>query len=465
MNLHLLSPEILLAAAAMAVLLGDTVWPRLGRGWIGVGALALIAAAVLALQQPAGVLGGMLAVDGVSQYLKVVCVFGVLLSLGLSLESRDLNARPISWGTYVSLLLFSSLGLMLLVSATDFLMLIIALELISVTSFILTGFLKTDRRAGEAAMKYFLIGAFSAGVMLYGISLYYGIFGTTAFDALRTADLSTLPKLPLAGAVFFLLVGFGFKVGMAPFHMWVPDVYEGAPLPVTAFISVAPKAAAFGALLRALPNLDALNVAPAVALLAVLTMTVGNVGALKQTNAKRLLGYSSIAQMGYVLMGVTAGGKPGSSGVLLYVLLYLFMNMGAFACVSLVTNDAKTEDLDAFQGLSRRSLPLALATAVFFLSLTGLPPLAGFIGKYSLFAAAMERGWVWLAVGGAVNSVISLYYYFGVIRRMFFADATRTESVALPLSLAGCVAIPLFVTLWAGVFPNNVLNWVRGVLP
>ncbi len=141
------------------------------------------------------------------------------------------------------------------------------------------------------------------------------------------------------------------------------------------------------------------------------------------------------------------------------------MNMGAFACVSLVTNDAKTEDLDAFQGLSRRSLPLALATAVFFLSLTGLPPLAGFIGKYSLFAAAMERGWVWLAVGGAVNSVISLYYYFGVIRRMFFADATRTESVALPLSLAGCVAIPLFVTLWAGVFPNNVLNWVRGVLP
>jgi NADH-quinone oxidoreductase subunit N len=464
MNFCLLTPEIILAGAAMAALIGDTVWPRLGKGWAAFAAAALVAAAVTALRTPAGAMG-MLSVDGVSQFLKVVSALGVLLALGLSLESRDLNAKPIDWGTYVSLLLFSTLGLALLVSATDFLMLIVALEIVSVTSFILTGFLKTDRRAGEAAMKYFLVGAFSAGVMIYGISLYYGLFGTTAFAALKTADLTAVAKLPLAGAVFFLLVGFGFKIGMAPFQQWIPDIYEGAPLPITAFISVAPKAAAFGALLRALPDLDALNVSPAVAFLAVLTMTVGNLGALRQTNAKRLLGYSSIAQMGYVLMGVVAGGKPGSTGVLLYVLLYLFMNMGAFACVTVVTNEAKTEDLEAFSGLSRRSFLLALATTVFFLSLTGLPPLAGFVGKFSLFAAAMERGWVWLAVGGAVNSVISLYYYFGVIRRMFFAEASRAEAVPVAIPLLGCVVIPLLVTLWAGLFPDNVLTWVRGLLP
>lgn len=465
MNLHLLAPEIFLSLGGVLLLLGEAFWPRVGRLWVVAAAFALILSLVSVLRITPGWVGEMAVVDGMSQFLKVAVVLGVLLTLGLSMDSRELNARDIPWGTYTALLLFSTVGLMLLVSATDFITLIVALELVSVTSFILTGFLKGDKRSSEAAIKYFLVGAFSAGVMIYGISLYYGVFGTTAFSALAHADMTTVPKLVLAGSAFFLLAGFGFKVGMAPFHMWIPDVYEGAPLPITAFISVAPKAAAFGALMRALPDLGALGVAPAVAVLAGLTMTIGNVGALKQTNVKRLLGYSSIAQMGYVLMGVVAGGKEGATGVLLYVLVYLFMNMGAFACAAVVTNEAKTEDLDAFAGLSQRSFPLALATTVFMISLTGLPPMAGFVGKFSIFAAVLHNGWIWLAAVGAVNSVISLYYYFGVVRRMFFAPATSASPVRLAGPLFGSVVLPLIVTLWAGLFPDRFLVWVRSVLP
>jgi NADH-quinone oxidoreductase subunit N len=228
---------------------------------------------------------------------------------------------------------------------------------------------------------------------------------------------------------------------------------------------VAPKAAAFGALLRALPDLNAVGVSSAVALLSVLTMTVGNVGALKQTNVKRFLGYSSIAQMGYVLMGVVAGGNSGRSSVLLYVLVYLFMNMGAFAGAILVVNESGSEDLSAFSGLARRSFPLALTVAVFFISLTGIPPLAGFVGKFSLFAAVLEHGWIWLAAAGAVNSVISLYYYFSVVRRMFFEEGKGSEKFPVSYSLAGCLAVPLLVTLWAGIFPSGFLAWVRSAIP
>lgn len=465
MTWKLLAPELFLTAGGMLILLGETVWRRAGKLWVLAASFALILAVVAVMKSPLGAVGSMAVIDGMSQFLKAMMIFGVLLVLGLSLESRELNEREIPWGAFTALVLFSTVGLMLLVSATDLLMSVVALELVSISSFVLVGFLKNDKRGGEAAIKYFMVGAFSAGLMLYGISLYYALFGTTAFSALAGADLATVPKLPLAGAVFFLLAGFGFKVAMAPFHMWVPDVYEGASLPVTAFISVAPKAAGLGALMRALPDLSALGVAPAVAVLAALTMTVGNVGALKQTNIKRLLGYSSIAQMGYVLMGVVVGGKAGVTGVLLYIAIYTFMNLGAFACAQAAVNDAKSESLDAFNGLARRSFPLALGTAAFLISLTGLPPMAGFVGKFSLFAAAMEKGWVWLAVAGALNSVISLYYYFGILRRMFFDEASRTSPVPLAGPMMGCVVLPLLVTLWAGVFPERFLVWVRSVLP
>lgn len=457
-------PEIVLALAAMGVLLGETVWRSASRFWVIPGVLAVFAAAVLALHVPA-ISGGMFVLDGMARFLKIAVASGTLLTLGLSTGMKSWRPRGISWGAYVALLLLSTLGLMLLVSSADWLMLVVSLELVSVTCFILTGFLKDDRRGAEAAIKYFLMGAFSAGLMLYGISLYYGVFGTTSLNALRSADFTAVPRLPLIAAAFFVLAGLGFKMALVPFHMWAPDVYEGAPLPVTAFISSAPKAAAFGALLRALPNLDGLGMTGVVAVLSLLTMTIGNIGALRQTNIKRLLAYSSIAQMGYVLMGAVAGGDSGHGAVLIYVSFYLFMNLGAFACAAVVADDAGTEDLAGFSGLARRSHPLALCATIFFLSLTGIPPLAGFVGKFSLFAAALEHGWAWLAVAAVINSVISLAYYAGIIRRMYFDESPRPGRVGLSSSLAVCAAIAVAVTLLAGLFPDRVLAWVRSSLP
>jgi NADH-quinone oxidoreductase subunit N len=277
---------------------------------------------------------------------------------------------------------------------------------------------------------------------------------------------STLPALPLAGALFFILAGFGFKLALVPFHMWAPDVYEGAPTPITAFLSVAPKAAAFGMMIRFFQNHTALHVTALLAVLSAVTMTVGNLAALRQTNVKRLLAYSSVAQMGYVMMGIVAGGSAGIQAVLIYLAAYLFVNLGAFASVIVVGEDAKTESIDGFSGLASRSLPLALTITVFLLSLTGIPPLVGFIGKFSLFSATLQvPGLVWLAVVGAVNSVISLVYYFSIVRLMFFGSTPRTDAVSVSNPLLTCLTLTGTVTLVAGVFPNLLLALVKSVWP
>jgi NADH-quinone oxidoreductase subunit N len=410
----------------------------------------------------------MAAVDGMGNYMKLVLLAGVLMVLWMSADYAGFQAirgEEMAWGTYASLLLMSTVGLLLLVSSTDLLMVVISLELISITSFILTGYLKGDRRSSEAAIKFFLVGAFASGLMLYGISLLYGVLGSTGLQDLVTANLAAVPRLPLVGGVLFLLAGLGFKMAMVPFHMWVPDAYEGAPTPITAYLSVAPKAAAFGALARILPHHASLEISSLLAVLAAATMTVGNFSALRQTNVKRMLGYSSIAQMGYVLVGFVAAGPLGIGSVLVYTAAYLFMNLGAFACVIAVANEAKTDHIDGFAGLASRSFGLALITTVFMLSLTGIPPLVGFVGKFSVFAAAVQEGWIWSAVAGVLNSVVSVYYYFSIVHRMFFQAPARTGKFVLTPSLAGCVIVTLFVTLAVGIFPNTWLAWVGGVVP
>lgn len=473
MTLSVLAPELVLSLAALILLVGDTVAPGRRRLWLGLAAASVLAAGALVFggSHPDGVALGMLAVDGLGRFFKAVLLCGVLLVLGLSSDYGGFRSRgagtgrAMGWGTYAGLILLSAVGLLLLVSAADFILVVVALELISVTSFILTGYLKDDRRSSEAAIKFFLVGAFSSGLMIYGISLLYGLLGTTRLDALLQADVLSLPHLLLAGALLFILAGFGFKLAMVPFHMWVPDAYEGAPTPVTAYLSVAPKAAALGVLVRALPHHASLDLTAALAVLAAATMTLGNLAALRQTNVKRLLAYSSIAQVGYILVGFVAAGRLGLSSVLVYTLAYLFMNLGVFACVIAVGNEAQTEDIDGFSGLSQRSFWLALMSTVFLLSLTGIPPMVGFVGKFSVFAAAMAEGWQWLAVVGVLNSVVSFAYYFGLVHRMFFVAPPRPGKVALSPSLAGCLALTLAVTLWAGLFPNGLLAWVQRVVP
>ncbi|MBC7338995.1 MAG: NADH-quinone oxidoreductase subunit N, partial [Firmicutes bacterium] len=338
------------------------------------------------------------------------------------------------------------LGMMLMVSSRDLLMIYLGLELVSLCSYVLAGYLKEDARSVEAAIKYFLTGAVASAVILFGISLLYGAAGSTSLDAIaRAASGSVSAGAASAGvlgyaALAFLVVGFGFKVAAAPLHMWAPDAYEGAPTPITAFFSVGPKAAAFAALLRVFfAGLGDLRPAwtPVFAVLAALSMFVGNLSALPQKNIKRMMAYSAIAHAGYILVGLAVGTPMGSRAVAYYLLAYLFANLGAFAVIVAVSarvvsagpasgravpvsaDPARGEQIEDYTGLARRQPLLAWAMVIYFLSLIGIPPTAGFFGKFYLFSAALEQGQVWLALVIVVNSVISVGYYYGVVRQMF----------------------------------------------
>lgn len=458
-------PELILTAAALALFLLEAFRPGRKTPAVLLAALGL-AGAAWALGGPVdGCAWDFLAFDAATRYLKGLALIAVGLVSVFSATFPAFQRKDFSWGTFFGLLLLSTVGLFFMMSARDILMLLIAIELVSLTSFVLTGILREDRRSSEAAIKYFLVGAFSAGLLIYGFSILYGLTGTTRIDALLTATVD-LPALPLTGALFFILAGFGFKLALAPFHMWAPDVYEGAPTPVTAYLSVGPKAAAFGLLLHVLPNHGALHLTPLLAALSALTMTVGNLAALRQTNVKRLLAYSSVAQMGYVLMGFTAAGNNGARSVLVYLSGYVFMNLGAFASVLAMGQESKTESIDGFKGLAQRSLPLALTTMFFMLSLTGVPPFIGFIGKFSLFSAVLQSpGLLWLAVVAAVNSVVSFAYYFSIVRAMFFDPNERPAPLSFSPALAGCLALTGVVTAAVGLFPNTFLLLVQKVLP
>ena len=463
-----LSAELLLTGAALVLLMWDAVRPAARRGPLAFSVLALAAAAWVAARTPDTVAYGVFVVDGTARFLKIVLLGAVVLVTALSASFKGFADREerFAWGTYLGLLLISTVGLLFLASASDFLMALIALEIVSVSSFVLVGFTRKDRRSSEAAIKYFLMGAFASGLMVYGISLFYGLTGGTSAAALNADTAGRVAALPLTAALLFVLVGFGFKLALAPFHMWVPDVYEGAPTPVTAFLSVAPKAAAFGLLMRLFSHAADLRILPLMALLAAITMTVGNLGALRQDNVKRLLGYSSIAQMGYVAIAFVAASALGSRAILLYLAAYVLMNLGAFAVVIAVADDAGREDVGSFDGLAARSLPLALTTTFFLLSLTGLPPFLGFIGKFSIFAAAGQaKGLMWLAVVGVVNSVVSFAYYFSIVRAMFFREPQQAGAPFLSRPLTAVLGVTLAATVLLGLYPAPLLAWVQRIVP
>lgn len=458
-------PELILAAAALTLLLLEAFRPGRKTPVYFLVLLGLAGAGWALGRSVDACVWDFLALDASTRYLKALALVAVALVSVYSATFPGFQREGFPWGTYFGLLLLSTVGLFLMMSAKDLLLLLVAIELVSVTSFVLTGIVREDRRSSEAAIKYFLVGAFSAGLMIYGFSILYGLLGTTRIDALLAPTVD-LPALPLTGALFFVLAGFGFKLALAPFHMWAPDVYEGAPTPVTAYLSVGPKAAAFGLLLHVLPNHGALRLTPLLAAISALTMTVGNLAALRQTNVKRLLAYSSVAQMGYVLMGFTAAGNNGARAVLIYLSGYVFMNLGAFASVLAMNQASQTESIDGFKGLAQRSMPLALTTMFFMLSLTGIPPFVGFIGKFSLFSAVLQStGLVWLAVVAAVNSVISFAYYFSIVRAMFFETSDRPAPLSFSPALAGCLALTGVVTVAVGIFPNTFLLLVQKVLP
>jgi len=466
-NLHLLYPEIGLTLLGFALLVADLfITGERGRVLYFGGILAAGAGVGLTLlgcnspEQYQGV-GTLWAADPMSLFFKLVVLGALILTLLLTVDYRSKTPHEHP-GSFTGLLVLAAAGLMLLVSALDFLLIFLSLELVSISSFILVGYEKDDRLSVEGAVKYFIIGAFSSAVLVYGISLFYGAAGTTKLTAIQPL-LAARSSGMFVMACLLITVGFGFKVSMAPFHLWVPDAYEGAPTPVTAFLSIAPKVAGLAVMARVFTYLvphAALDLTALFALLAVLTMTVGNLTAIFQTNIKRMLAYSSIAQAGYMLIGFVTGDFLGRQGLLLYSLVYVFMNVGAFSVAIAIGNEEGYE-LEAYDGLGRRNLGIALAMTFFLLSLAGIPPLAGFIAKFYLFAAAVKGGFYWLAVAAVLNSVVSVYYYMRVAYHMFFRRPRTLEPAPVGPLLFSALTLAVVAVFVIGIYPEPFLLTVR----
>lgn len=462
-----LLPEILLLALALLVLLVDAIWHGRARPWLGwFTALGILATLVLGVlfsrphSDELPIFGGMLRDDWLAFTFRILFLFSAALTALLTTGVRGVRQQ----GEFYALLVIATLGMNLMAAAGDLVMLYLAIETTSIPLYVLAGFLKQDDRSTESGLKYFLFGALTSTVMLYGFSLLFGLAGTTNLyalaDALRAGAVSAWV---LAGTLILVLVGFGFKVSMVPFHFWSPDVYEGAPTPITAFVSTASKAAGFAVLVRVLlavfPSVEAYWV-PMLSVLAVLTMTVGNLLALAQKNIKRLLAYSSVAHAGYVLIGLVALSAFGVTSVVFYLAAYLVSNLAAFAVVILFANAAGSEDIKDYAGLSRRSPGLALAMLVALLSLAGMPPLAGFVGKLWVFAAAVESGLIWLAFVGVINAIIGLYYYLTVLKVVYlYRSEDEDKPVAVPRTYALALAVCILAIVAIGTLSGPWLAW------
>ena len=460
-DFYYILPELVLTGGALVVLLLSVVTPRRDDLLIGVSLFTLtgtlIGVATFA-DLDATASRGLLAIDGFAAFFKIVALASAAMTLLMS--APWLRVEGLRAGEYCFLVLCATLGMMFMASGVDLITLFIGLETMAVSFYVLAGYLKPNPRSNEAAVKYFLLGAFSLGVLLYGMSILYGVTGTTSLagTAAALADQESNPVLLLA--VVLVGAGMGFKIAAVPFHMWAPDVYEGAPTPVTAFLSVGSKAASFAMLIRIfLEGLPALGAEWTTLFwgLAVVTMTVGNIAALTQSNLKRMLAYSSIAHAGYLLMGVAAGTQRGVAAMLVYVGVYLFMQLGAFAVVvAMRRTDVAGDELKDLTGLSRRSPMTAFAMLFFMLSLGGIPPTAGFMGKVWLFGAAIDAGFVWLAVIAVANSAVSLYYYLRVVVFMWINE--ETEPVASPLAVGPAMtvalAVAVFGTVLFGLYPQ-----------
>lgn len=422
----------------------------------------------------------MLAVDGFSVFFKGIILLSTILVVIFSSQSDELKNSRRNLGEYYALLIALTLGMMLMAGATNLLMMYLALELSSLSSYILAGYTKDAGDSSEASLKYVIYGAVSSGMMLYGISILYGLTGQLDFyginRALMVGDVNSV-ALIIAGVL--ILVGFGYKISAVPFHFWTPDVYEGAPITITAFLSVASKAAGFAMLIRffkisfidpSVGNLGAGMWAAfrgfewnqILAILSVLTMTLGNLVAIWQNNLKRLLAYSSIAHAGYMLMGVVVLSNEGIAAVLIYFVMYLFMNLGAFYVVMLVANKTGSEDIGDYKGLGYRTPLLGVAMTIFLLSLTGIPPTAGFVGKLYLFAALINAKWFWLAIVGVLNSVVSLYYYVRIIRNMFLRSPEgSTDPIQFPIGQVVVLLLLVIPTLLLGLYFGPLVEYAQ----
>lgn len=459
-------PELALVAFAVAVILFDLVAKKRNSersAYLSLLGLAVAVIAVIAVgSEDRSLFLGMVRLDSFAMFFKIIISVAAAATILFSIRSDELDSR--TKGEYYALLLAVTLGMFLMASSTHLLMIYLSLETVSLTSYILAGFLTHSPRSSEAAFKYITYGAVSSGTMLFGISLLFGMTGTgnvMLMSSKLTEMFSQGEAYPLAVllSITFILAGVGYKIASVPFHMWSPDVYEGAPIPVTAFLSVASKSAGFALFIRFFYSgfkfVDAsVDWSLMLAVVSALTMTVGNLAALPQQNVKRLLAYSSIAHGGYLLMGGVLLTSEGLQAILCYLIVYLFMNLGAFFVVILIANEVGSETIDGYRGLVVRAPLVAVSMAIFLFSLTGLPPLAGFAGKWILFAAVIKEKLYWLAIIGLLNSVVSLYYYVRIVKAMFLETSEDTESLSFSFGNRALLAVFVIPTLLLGIYWN-----------
>lgn len=463
-DLRPVMPEAVLAILALSILMLDLVIKR--KETIAFLSIASVAAATYFL---AGSLGttfnGMFVSDGYSTFFKLVFFLNVVLTILVS--ARYIEIEKVNFGEYYSLILFSTLGMMIMASSGDLIVLYLGLELMALSAYILAGFIKYDLKSNEAAIKYFLLGAFASALLLYGTAMIYGLTGTTDIRAISGfitgSGLSGNPALTLS--IIFFAVAFLFKIAAVPFHMWAPDVYEGAPTSVTAFMSVGPKAAGFAVLGRVfLTAFGSVRVEWAALFIpiAILTMAVGNIVALSQTNIKRMLAYSSIAHAGYVLLGIISGTPEGLASVLNYLLIYAFMNIGAFAVVILLRSEGfKGDSISDYEGLAKTHPLAAAVMLVFMFSLTGIPPTAGFMGKFYVFMSAVNAGYTWLVIIAVIFSAISAYFYLRIVMYMYMREPRQTVQLALSSGIGLALAIAVAAVFIIGILPSSFINFAR----
>ena len=464
MNVSLLLPELVLTALALGVMLWD-LWlpaerkPILAWAGIGVALITLVTTFIPSVAEGGRALGGSFLVDPMALLLKrAFCVTAALVFLMSRDYVRDLQRAQ---GEFYTLGLLAMVGMFLCASANDFMSLFVSLEIVTVTFFVLAAFKRNSRMSVEAGMKLLVIGSISAAVLLYGIAFIYGATGTVFFDELRQqlADPTTNYSTEMLIGVLMVFLGLGFKTSAVPLHVWVPDVYQGAPTPVTAYLSVGSKLAGFVLMLRVLevfhhsgPVVNELT--PFLALIAALTLFYGNLGALPQSNIKRLLGYSSIGQCGYILLGIAAAWGVGISGALFYMTAYVVTNLAAFAAIVLVSRATNSHEIDDYSGLSQKNPILAATLTCALLSLAGVPPFIGFFGKFLLIGATFRSAALqWLGVVGMINVVIALYYYLCVVKRLYMKDERNPAVAVVPLHTKVVLGLSVAFMVLGGIAP------------
>jgi len=471
-NIAPLIPEIFVAVMAMSILLMGLFLPQERKQWSGYAAMLTCLGAAwlsLSLSGPDSVSAfyGFFQLDPFASYAKLLIYGGTFLSIIMSL---DYMKDEVNIGEYYSLMLFGMLGMMIMVSAPSFVTLYLGLELMALCTYVLVGYQRDVLRSSEAALKYFILGSLASGILLYGISFTYGVTGSFDFSTIGESLLTPHAdaRLSMMLGLVFLIAGLAFKISVAPFHMWTPDAYEGAPTPVTAYMSIGPKVAGLVIFIRvlseALPSLQA-DYTTLLSWMAVATMAVGNLAAIAQRNIKRMLAYSTIGHIGFALLGVIAANADGYAGVLVYLTIYLFMNMGAFAIIILMRREGiQGELLDDFAGLSKVRPGYALAMGLFMFSLAGIPFLGGFWAKYVVFIAAIEAGHLYLASIALLFSAVGAFYYIRVVKYIYFDDERVSFNFVENRLMQGTVILTAIAVVLIGLFPSSIIEICKAAI-